>query len=47
MDLEKLCSTSSWNEYFYVSIQVPPPDCEVACRGEPDAEAALGLPKVG
>lgn len=28
-------------------IQIPSPDCEVTCRGQPDAEAAVGLPEVG
>lgn len=32
---------------MFLSVQVPASDCEVARRGQPDAEAAVGLPEVG
>lgn len=31
----------------FVTVQVPSPDCEIAGRGQSDAEAAVGLPEVG
>lgn len=35
------------NSNVMLVFQVPSADCEVTGRGQPDAEAALGLPEVG